>query len=117
LVLAASKNSGSAAGLLIYLIPLALIAFLFIRSSRARRAAAEKTQTTLEPGTEVVTIGGLIGRVTAVDDDAVHIEVAPGVVCRYLRRAIGQVVAPPAVAEDDLDARPELPPDDRPPAP
>ncbi len=49
-------------------------------------------QSDLGPGDEVVTIGGLYGTVTGIEDDTVLIEVAPGVQTRYARPAIARVV-------------------------
>jgi preprotein translocase subunit YajC len=101
-VLAAAKNSGSAVG---YLIPLALIAFLFFfisRQNRRRQQQSRNMTETLLPGVEVVTIGGQYGTVRAVSDDTVDLEVAPGVVTRFAKRAIAQVVPPPSFGDPEL---------------
>jgi preprotein translocase subunit YajC len=131
-----SKSKGSPIGSFIILGLFVLVAFFFIRSSRARRAQGAKMQADLAPGVEVITVGGLIATVRAIDDEAVHLEIAPGVVARFVRRSIGTVVTPREPVEEgpvvpdaeshdpDLpepphpptDERPELPPDDRPPA-
>ena len=54
----------------------------------------------LKKGDSVVTQGGLIGRVTAVRDDEVEVEIASGVRVRAVRGTIAQVVTPktPAAA-------------------
>ncbi|WP_436971042.1 preprotein translocase subunit YajC [Micromonospora coxensis] len=66
--------------------------FMMIRPQQKRRREAESMQKALAPGDEVVTIGGLYGTVTGVDDDTVLLEVAPGVQTRYARPAIARVV-------------------------
>ncbi|MFC0528478.1 preprotein translocase subunit YajC [Phytohabitans kaempferiae] len=82
--------------------------FMMIRPQQKRRREAEQMQSSLGPGAEVVTIGGLYGHVVSVDDDTVTLEVAPGVQNRYARPAIARVVnggeppTPPA-AEKIID--------------
>jgi preprotein translocase subunit YajC len=91
--IAASGSSGSA-GLLIWLVALAAIFYLLIlRPSRRRQQQALQVQNKLEPGAEVVTTSGLYGTVSAVEDDVVVLEVAPGVTNRYAKQAIMRVLA------------------------
>ncbi|MGX7674816.1 preprotein translocase subunit YajC [Plantactinospora sp. DSM 117369] len=66
--------------------------FMMIRPQQKRRREAEQMQSSIGPGDEVVTIGGLYGTVTSVDDETVMLEVAPGVQTRYARPAIARVV-------------------------
>ena len=71
------------------LVALALLFWFFIlRPQRRRSRQQAQLWSDLEEGSEVVTMGGIYGRVTAVDDDSVHLEVAPGTVLRVDRRAI-----------------------------
>ncbi|GIJ22681.1 hypothetical protein Vlu01_33050 [Micromonospora lutea] len=78
--------------------------FMMIRPQQKRRREAESMQANLSAGDEVVTIGGLYGTVTGVEDDSVLLEVAPGVQTRYARPAIARVVTP---AERPVEATPE----------
>ena len=66
--------------------------FLLIRPQNKRRREAQEMQSQLGPGDEVQTVGGLFGTVTAIDDDSVTIEAAPGVQLRFARGAIARVV-------------------------
>jgi preprotein translocase subunit YajC len=75
--------------------------FLMIRPNAKKRREAQQMQSTLGPGSEVVTIGGLHGTVVGVEDDVVSLEIAPGVVVRFVRAAIGQVKTPGAAAAED----------------
>ncbi|SCF26746.1 protein translocase subunit yajC [Micromonospora viridifaciens] len=88
--------SGGGAGGLTPILMIALLFgvmyFMMIRPQQKRRREAEQMQSALAPGDEVVTIGGLYGTVTGVDDETVHLEVAPGVQTRYARPAIARVV-------------------------
>ncbi|WP_197673944.1 preprotein translocase subunit YajC [Micromonospora narathiwatensis] len=88
--------SGGGAGSLTPILMIALLFgvmyFMMIRPQQKRRREAEQMQNTLAPGDEVVTIGGLYGTVTGVDDETVLLEVAPGVQTRYARPAVARVV-------------------------
>ena len=85
-------------------LPLVLIGLVFylliLRPSQARAKAAQRVQAGLAPGVEVLTTAGLYATVAEVRDDAVVLEVAPGITNRYARAAIARVITPPA-AEDD----------------
>ncbi|GAB3958643.1 hypothetical protein GCM10027614_76550 [Micromonospora vulcania] len=92
----ALRSSGWGAGGFTPILMIALLFgvmyFMMIRPQQKRRREAESMQSALGPGDEVVTIGGLYGTVTGVEDDTVLLEVAPGVQERYARPAIARVV-------------------------
>ena len=77
-----------------------LIWLLVVVPQRRRAAAHNRLVSAMSPGDEVVTAGGLLGRVTRIDDDEVGVEVAQGVEVRVARRAIAAVL-PPETAESD----------------
>ena len=69
--------------------------------------------------------GGIFGRVVAMDGDSVDVEVAPGVVMTFLRRAISArpqsatpPPAPPEPPDEPWTVEPggDSPPGDEPPA-
>jgi len=85
---------------------LLLLAFVGIQMmSRRRRVETHKAMLVqLAPGDEVVTSGGLIGRVVEVLDQEVRVEFAPGTVVRVAKAAI---IGQPARSESavvDSDA-------------
>ena len=88
---AASGGGSSALPLLMIVLLFGLMYFMMIRPQQRRRRQAQELQAALGPGDEVVTVGGLYGTVTAVDDETVTLEVSPGVHARYARPAIAQV--------------------------
>jgi preprotein translocase subunit YajC len=93
-VLNAAQSSGGGGGylpILMIVLLFGVMYFMMIRPQQKRRREAEQMQSALGPGDEVVTIGGLYGTVTEVDDDVVMLEVAPGVQTRYARPAIARV--------------------------
>jgi preprotein translocase subunit YajC len=103
---AASGTGGGAANLIFPLLLIGLLALLFL-SQRRRSRAVQDVQRQLRPGMNVMTTAGLYAEVQAVEDDQVHLEIAPGVVCRFARAAVARVLDPPTSApmeagDDDL---------------
>jgi preprotein translocase subunit YajC len=86
LVSDASSSSGSA-NLLIFALPVLLIGFMFI-TQRRRQKETQRLQSSLGVGDQVTTTSGLLGRITALDDEIATLEVSPGVNIRFNRRAI-----------------------------
>jgi preprotein translocase subunit YajC len=83
------------------LVALALLFWLFIlRPQRRRTAQQTALWSGLEPGQEVVTLGGLHGRIQSLDEDSVWLEVAPNTVVRVDRRAVARRVEPASIAEN-----------------
>ena len=98
--------SGGGAGftpLLLIVLLFAVMYFMMIPPQQKRRREAERMQSAIGPGDEIVTIGGLYGTVTSVDDETVTLEVAPGVHTRYARPAIARVVNSAPKAEPVID--------------
>jgi len=61
--------------------------FLWIAPQQKQRKAQIAMLASLVPGDDVVTAGGIYGRVISVDDD-VHLEIADGVIVRVAKGAI-----------------------------
>jgi preprotein translocase subunit YajC len=102
LLAAQSSGAGDYSMLLIMGALFVGIYFLMIRPQQKRRREVESMQRAMGPGDEVVTVGGLYGVITEVDDDTVWLEIAPDVVARYARGAISKVVnAAERVDEDE----------------
>ena len=82
-VLFAANSSGGggsfAPTLLMMLLLFGAMYFLFIRPNKRRRQQVEEMQRSIGPGDEVLTIGGLYGVVSEIDDEKVVLEVSPGV--------------------------------------
>lgn len=89
-----------------FLFPVLLLAgfyFLVIRPSRNRQRAALQLQEQLAPGLEVMTTSGMYGRVAAVHDDSVSLDVAPGVTIRVVKAAVGKIVTDEAGEAGEAD--------------
>ena len=98
LVLAAATGSaGGAGGAAIFaqIVPLLLIFvvfyFLLIRPQQKRAKEHEAKLQAVQKNDEVVTGGGLMGKVTKVADDHVEVEIAPNVRVKALKSMLSDV--------------------------
>ena len=66
--------------------------FLMIRPQQKRMKEHRALVEALKKGDEVVTQGGLVGKVTAVRDNELEVEIAPGVKVRVIRSTITGLV-------------------------
>ena len=93
--------------LLVPLVLFGLMWVLLVRPQKERVRRQQQLVASLEVGDEVITAGGLIGRIVALDDNEAHIEVAPGSVMRFLRIAVNARVGDDAGDQAAL-TEPEL---------
>jgi preprotein translocase subunit YajC len=89
-----NSSGGSLSGLIVPLVLVGLLVLLFV-NQRRRSRATQDVQRQLRPGMNVMTTAGLFAEVQAVDDDQVHLEIAPGIVCRFSRASVARVLDPP----------------------
>ena len=66
--------------------------FLLIRPQQKKQKEARAMLDTLEKGNEVVTAGGVLGRIAKLDEQYVTLEVATGVQMVVQRSAISQLL-------------------------
>jgi preprotein translocase subunit YajC len=96
--LSAAAKSTSPFGLLVPLLLLGGFFYIFmIRPQKRKLRQHEDLVSTLVPGDEVVTIGGIVGYVKSIHDDFINLEISDGCVIRVLRQAIGRKVEAPAL--------------------
>ena len=93
---AAPGGAAGGADILMSILPFLLIFvvmyFLIIRPQRASMKRREELLKNIRRGDQVVTGGGIVGKVTKViDDKEVEVEVAEGVRIRVVRAFIGEV--------------------------
>jgi preprotein translocase subunit YajC len=84
----------------------ALGGLMYFSMKKQKRQAAQtkQMQEQLIPGTRVMTTSGLHGTVTAVADDTIELEVAPGMRTTWVRAAVREVVVPAPVEESYADS-------------
>jgi preprotein translocase subunit YajC len=80
-------------------LPFVLIAlvfwFLIVRPQRRRSHDLATTQAALDLGTEVMLGSGIFGTVASLEDETLHLELAPGVVVKVARQAVVKVLDGP----------------------
>lgn len=89
---AGSDPSGGLMGLLPLILMFVVLWFLMIRPQMKRAKEHKAMVEALAKGDEVVTGGGIAGRVTELGDSFVHIEVAPNTVVAVQRQAVANVL-------------------------
>jgi preprotein translocase subunit YajC len=94
---AAAAGAGSASGMqfFVQIVPLLLIFvvfyFLLIRPQQKRAKEHEAKLQAVQKNDEVVTGGGLMGKVTKVADDHVEVEIAPNVRVKAVKSMLADV--------------------------
>jgi preprotein translocase subunit YajC len=83
---------GGLGGMLPLILVTVVMYFLMIRPQLKRQKDAKALVEALTVSDEVVTTGGLLGKITKVDPTYVHVEVASGVVLQVQRQAVVQVL-------------------------
>jgi preprotein translocase subunit YajC len=94
MIAAASLVAQQTGGNVTFLISLALMVaifyFLLIRPQQRRARQQRELVGSLTVGDEVVTIGGMFGTITAMDDESVTLDVGSGTRIRFLKQAVAR---------------------------
>lgn len=112
-IMAAQKSSGGGSVFfLLIILALGAMWLIVIRPQRRKQKLQQSMQSELAVGDEILTAGGVYGKVTQVGDDEVRVEIAPNVEVRLARRAIAAqltehepdaAAAEPVYASDERD--------------
>ena len=87
-------DTGAIAQFVPLILIFAIMYFLLIRPQQRRVKQHQEMVKALRRGDQVVTQGGLIGKVTKVkDDNEIEVELAQGVNVRVVRSTVAQVVS------------------------
>jgi preprotein translocase subunit YajC len=82
-------------GQLIILVAMFALLWVFLIMPQRRRAQAQRELlSSVEVGDEILTVGGLIGRVRSSEDEELRLEIAPGTEVRVARRSVAAVLSP-----------------------
>lgn len=91
---AAGAPAGAAFAQFIPLILIfAIMYFLMIRPQQKRLKEHREMVAAVKKGDQVITQGGIIGKVTTLRDDELEVEIATGVRVRVVRNSLSQVLA------------------------
>lgn len=89
---AAGADSGGLMSFLPLILMFAVLYFIMIRPQMKRQKEHRAMVDALAKGDEVVVGGGLLGKVTRLSEQILHIEVANGVEIQVQRVAVAQVL-------------------------
>lgn len=95
---APASGQGGAAGVLFGILPWLAIFVIFymlmIRPQQRRVKEHQAAINAVKKGDEVITGGGIRGKVTKVSDEEAEVEIAQGVRIRVIKSTISQVLSP-----------------------
>ena len=93
----AAGSGGGAAGFIMlvpYLLIFAVFWFFLIRPQQVRMKEHRNKIAAVKPRDQVVTGGGIVGKVTRVDDEFADVEIAQGVKIKVVKSTLSDVLAP-----------------------
>ena len=94
----AAAGADPTAGLISTFLPLILIFvvfyFLMIRPQQKRVKTLQTAIANLKKNDQVVTSGGILGKIVKVDDQYAELEIAPTVKIKVVRATISEVLTP-----------------------
>jgi preprotein translocase subunit YajC len=97
----AAAAGGDMQSTLMSMLPLVLmfvvLYFVMIRPQMKKQKEAKAMIDALAKGDEVVTVGGMLGKITKINDNSLSVEVAAGVEVQIQRNAIVQVLPKGAI--------------------
>jgi preprotein translocase subunit YajC len=100
-------QDGSALGLFLPLLLMGvLFYFLLIRPQQRRARAQRDLIQSIEVGDEIMTAGGILGTVRAIDEDdeILTVEIAPNTRIRIVKRAVSQRFVEEEAADEGAEA-------------
>jgi preprotein translocase subunit YajC len=105
MVQAAPAEPGGTAQILMGILPWLLIFVIFyvlmIRPQQRRVKQHQAAIAAVKKGDDVVTAGGIRGRITKVADEEVEVEIANGVRVRVVKSTLTHIVAPNSKPAND----------------
>jgi preprotein translocase subunit YajC len=108
LTLAAAAGTAQSSGVgaffntLFLPIALFLIFWVLVFRPQSKRAKAHEAQiTAVKKGDDIITGGGIRGRVTKITEDEAEVEIAPNVKIRVIKSTISSVVQPKTKPAND----------------
>jgi preprotein translocase subunit YajC len=95
---APASGQGGAVGVLFGIVPwlaiFVIFYFLMIRPQQQRVKQHQAAVKAVKKGDEVITGGGIRGKVTKVSDEEAEVEISQGVKIRVIKSTISQVLSP-----------------------
>ena len=89
----AGQAAPNALGMFFWLVPMFLLMwFLLIRPQKKQQEAHRRLLADLKKGDRVVTAGGIVGEITAIDDDEVRLRIADKVEVKFVKSSVNRVL-------------------------
>ena len=108
IALAQAAPTGPAPSPLLQMVPILVVMgimyFLMIRPQMRKQKAHQEFLTKLKRGDEVLTTGGILGRIEGLTDLYITLEIAQGVRIKIVRSQIASLVPTPASASAEVKA-------------
>ena len=98
---AASSGAASFLSLAPLLLVFVVFYFLMIRPQQRRMKTLQASIEAVKKGDQVTTAGGIVGKVTRVEDQLVEVEIAPNVRVRVVKATLTDVANPNAKPAND----------------
>ena len=98
---AASGGAASFLGILPLFLVFIVFYFLMIRPQQRRVKALQAAVAAVKKGDQVVTAGGIVGKVTKVEDGFVEVEIAPNIRVRVVKATLTEIVNSTAKPAND----------------
>ena len=77
--------------------------YFSMKKQKRVAAATKQMHDSLVPGARVMTTSGLHGTVTAIADDTIELEIAPGLRTTWVRAAVREIVVPGPTEDSDYE--------------
>ena len=77
--------------------------YFSMKKQKRVAAATKQMHESLVPGARVMTTSGLHGTVTAIADDTIELEIAPGLRTTWVRAAVREIVVPGPTEDSDYE--------------
>jgi preprotein translocase subunit YajC len=97
----ANGTVGLLMGIAPWLLIFVIFYFLMIRPQQRRVKEHQAAINAVQKGDEVITGGGIRGKVTKVSDDEAEVEIAQGVKIRVIKSTISNVLSPTSKPAND----------------
>lgn len=97
-----AEGPGGLLGSPLFLVGMIAIMFYFLlyKPEQKKKQDRERLLKNLQKGDEIMTAGGIYGKITAVTDQSVTIEIAPGVKVKVNKNYVSNTAAAVAAAEE-----------------
>jgi preprotein translocase subunit YajC len=105
---AAAPGGGAGQNIIFFIALFAIMYFVLIRPQQKQAKEQQSLISALKKGDDVITSAGILGKVFAVDEKMVTLEIATGVKVRMLKTSVqGKVTVEPPKTESSSEAKKE----------